>query len=216
MNARPDLWALKVGGSVDEEPEALSRLLRVVAELARTTRIAIIPGGGAFADFVRIRYAKRFTRDDTAHIQATLSMAQYGYDILEKLADSSPAHDIGELDNALQKGRIPVFIPYPWILGADDLPADWSVTSDTIAASFCKLIGARRLVLLKSVDGIMKDGNLVVEIEANAPPVTDVVDSRFFASLKPCWETWIVNGRKPERLKGLFETGRTEGTRIFL
>ena len=215
MNARPDLWALKVGGSVDEEPGALSRLLRVVAELARTTRIAIVPGGGAFADFVRIRCAERFTRDGAAHIQATLSMAQYGYDILENLPNSSPAHDIGELDDALEKGRIPVFIPYPWILGAGDLPADWSVTSDTIAASFCELIGARKLVLLKSVDGIMDDGRLAVEIDASAPPVTDVVDSRFFASLKPGWDVWIVNGRKPERLKELAAHGDAHGTRII-
>lgn len=216
MNARPDLWAIKAGGSVDEEPKALSRLLEVIGELAQTTQIAIVPGGGAFADFVRTRCGERFTRDATAHIQAVLSMAQYGYDILEKLPNSSPAHDIGELDAALQKGRIPVFIPYPWILGANDLPADWSVTSDTIAATFCGLIGARRLVLLKSVDGIMDNGRLAVEIDASFPPVTDVVDSCFFASLKPGWETWIINGRKPERLKELVERGGTEGTRIVL
>lgn len=215
MNARPDLWAIKIGGSVDEEPGALSRLLDAMAELAQTTRIAVVPGGGAFADFARLRCAERFTRDDTAHIQAVLAMAQYGYEIVEKLPNSSPAHDISEVDGAFQKGRIPVFIPYPWILGADDLPADWSVTSDTIAVRFCEMIGAKKLVLLKSVDGIIVNGRIVAEVDASNPPVTDVVDPCFFASLKPGWETWILNGRKPERLKELAAYGNAAGTRII-
>jgi dihydroneopterin aldolase len=215
VNARPDLWALKIGGSVDEEPGALSRLLDVIAQLASKTRIAVVPGGGAFADFVRDRCAKRFTRDDTAHIQAVISMAQYGYEIVESLAGSQPAHDIGEVDGVFERGRIPVFIPYPWILGADDIPASWSVTSDTIAVRFCGMIGAKKLVLLKSVDGIIVNGRIVAEVDASNPPVTDVVDSCFFASLKPGGETWIINGRKPERLKELVERGVAEGTRIL-
>lgn len=215
MSARPDPWAIKAGGSVDEEPGALSRLLDVMAELAPKTPIALVPGGGAFADFVRARCAERSTRDNTAHIQAVLSMAQYGYDIVGRLPAAQPAHDIREVEEAFQRGRIPVFIPYPWILEADDLPSNWSVTSDTIAARFCAMIGARKLVLLKSVDGIMVDGRIVAEIEAGNPPITDVVDSCFCASLKPGWETWIINGRKPERLKELVEKGCAEGTRIF-
>jgi aspartokinase-like uncharacterized kinase len=206
---------IKAGGSVDEEPGALTRLLEVIAGLARKTPIALLPGGGAFADFVRARCAKRPTQDNTAHIQAVLSMAQYGYDIVERLAGSQPVHNIHEVDGAFERGRIPVFIPYPWILGADDLPADWSVTSDTIAARICGMIGAKKLVLLKSVDGIMVDGRIACEIDAGNPPITDAVDSCFFSSLKPGWETWILNGRKPERLRELVETGGTEGTKIL-
>ena len=215
MSLRPDPWALKAGGSVDEEPGALSRLLDVISALARTTPVAIVPGGGAFADFVRARCAKRSTRDNIAHIQAVLSMAQYGYDIVDRLPAAQPAHGVREVEEAFERGRIPVFIPYPWILEAADLPANWSVTSDTIAARFCEIIGARKLVLLKSVDGIMVDGRIVPEIDAGTPPVTDVVDSCFFASLKPGSATWIINGRKPERVKELVETGCAEGTRIF-
>jgi aspartokinase-like uncharacterized kinase len=206
---------IKAGGSVDEEPGALSRLLAALAGLAPKTPLALVPGGGAFADFVRARCAKRSTRDAAAHIQAVLSMAQYGYDIVDRLPAAQPAHGVREVEEAFQRGRIPVFIPYPWILEADGLPANWSVTSDTIAARFCEIIGARKLVLLKSVDGIMVDARIVPEIDAGTPPVTDVVDSCFFASLKSGWETWIINGRKPERLKELVEKGCAEGTRIF-
>jgi aspartokinase-like uncharacterized kinase len=215
MSVRPDPWVIKAGGSIDEEPGALSRLLDEIAGLATETPIALVPGGGAFADFARVRCARRITQDDTAHIQAVLSMAQYGYEIVEKLRNASPAHDGSEVAVAFQKGLTPVFIPYPWILGADDLPADWSVTSDTIAARFCGMIGARKLVLLKSVDGILDNGRVIAEIDAGNPPVTDVVDPCFFASLKLRWETWVINGRKPERLRELVEKGRAEGTRIF-
>lgn len=215
MSGRPDPWVIKAGGSVDEEPGALSRLLCVIAGLALKTPVALVPGGGAFADFVRLRCAERFTQDGSAHIQAVLSMAQYGYDILEKLPNAQPAHDMREVAQAFDRGRIPVFIPYPWIREARDLPANWSVTSDTIAVRFCEMIGARKLVLLKSVDGIMGDGRVAREIEAGNPPVTDVVDPYFFASLRPGWETWIINGRKPERLRELVETGSAEGTRIL-
>ena len=215
MSLRPDPWVIKAGGSIDEEPGALSRLLGQIARLAPKTPVALVPGGGAFAGFVRSRCAERSTRDDTAHIQAVLSMAQYGYEIVEKLRNAAPSHDGSEVSAAFQKGFTPVFIPYPWILGAGDLPASWSVTSDTIAARVCALIGARKLILLKSVDGIMADGRIVAEIDARTPPVTDVVDTCFFASLKPGWETWIINGRKPARLKELVEEGRVEGTRVF-
>lgn len=215
MSVRPDAWALKAGGSVDEEPGALARLLRVVEELAPKTPMVIVPGGGAFADFVRVRGAVRATRDDTAHIQAVLSMAQFGYDIVEKLKNAALAHDAREVDGAFNKGLTPVFMPYPWILDADDLPANWSVTSDTIAVRVCELIGAKKLVLLKSVDGIMDGGRVIAEMDAGDPPVTDVVDPCFFASLKPGWETWALNGRKPERLRELVEKGHTRGTRIF-
>lgn len=215
MSGRPDPWVIKVGGSVDEELGALSRILEALAELAIKTPVALVPGGGAFADFVRTRCAERFTRDGAAHIQAVLSMAQYGYDIVDRLPDAQPVHGIREVEGAFQSGRIPVFIPYPWILGAGDIPANWSVTSDTIAARFCGIIGAKKLVLLKSVEGIMVDGRIVHEIGGGLYPVTDTVDSCFFANLKPGWETWIINGRKSVRLKELVEKGCAEGTRIF-
>ena len=46
---------LKVGGSLAEEPFSLRRLCQELSELAKVHRIAIVPGGGKFADTVSFR-----------------------------------------------------------------------------------------------------------------------------------------------------------------
>jgi aspartokinase-like uncharacterized kinase len=44
---------LKIGGSLAEEPDKLNVLCLELSELARKHSIAVVPGGGRFADVVR-------------------------------------------------------------------------------------------------------------------------------------------------------------------
>lgn len=43
--------------------------------------------------------------------------------------------------------------PSQWLSAADELPHTWDVTSDSLAAYLAMLLGAERLVLVKSAEG---------------------------------------------------------------
>ena len=55
--------------------------------------------------------------------------------------------------SAVADGRLAVLAPFRWLRAADPLPHGWHVTSDSIAAWVAARLAARRLVLLKSLEG---------------------------------------------------------------
>ncbi|MBI5815312.1 MAG: hypothetical protein HZB29_06835 [Nitrospinae bacterium] len=208
-------WGLKIGGSLDREV-VLNHLLEAVEKIhGKTARMVIVPGGGGFADHVRARCGVRNVPGHVSHVQAALGMAQYGIEIAAKLECGALVHDEKETREVWRAGGIPVFIPYPFILTCAGIPKSWSATSDTVAVEICRALSISRLVLLKSVDGIMKtDGAAAAEVSAGSPPDTDVVDPLFMKHLTGGMEAYIINGRKPERLAAFFARGELEGTRI--
>lgn len=118
----------------------------------------------------------------------------------------------------LARGRVPILAPFRWLRAADPLPHLWDVTSDSIAAWLAAQLNARRLILLKSVDGIRSDCEKLLPaisrtlIKATADPRTEVVDRYFAHALAATTECWIINGRRPERLRALVEHDTTTGT----
>ncbi len=218
MDTKPQ-WALKVGGSLEKE-NVLGKirgergLLSIITELSGEFNLLIIPGGGVFADFVRDRATQCRVPDSVAHAQAILAMAQFGYELAEKIEGAKIALYAAEVKKLWAEGKIPVFIPYPYILDDRKIPACWDATSDTIAARVCHYLDIKKLTLLKSVDGISVKGELLREVSMKNTPDTNVVDSEFFKHIGPRLETFIINGRKPERLKELLFTGSTMGTRL--
>ena len=70
---------LKIGGSLAKKPYSLIRLTKVLVDLAKTKNILIVPGGGGFADNVRLYYQKFNLSEESAHKMAILAMDQYGY-----------------------------------------------------------------------------------------------------------------------------------------
>jgi aspartokinase-like uncharacterized kinase len=107
-----------------------------------------------------------------------------------------------------------VLAPHALLRAEDPLPHGWHVTSDSIAAWVASRAGARRLVLLKSIDGVSAGGEVLGEIAADSPALSGVVDGHFAYALEPQIECWILSGRHPQRLGRLLEDGRAEGTRI--
>ena len=62
----------------------------------------------------------------------------------------APVQTIAAIKRALAEGRIPVWLP--WKLSEHDttIPADWSVTSDGLAARLAERLGRASVVLIKS------------------------------------------------------------------
>ena len=223
---------LKIGGSLGRG-DGLADLCREVSRLAARHPLLVVPGGGAFADAVRDHYSRYSLSETTAHRMALLAMDQYGCLLADLTPGSVPVTDLLSARRAAQAGQAPILLPAALLIQADPLPHSWQVTSDSIAAWVAGLARARRLILLKDVDGLFSAdparpgakllGELTVaELggRASLPQEGHVlryggVDPYLPTTLAALdLETWIINGRHPARLAELLETGRTVGTCI--
>jgi len=139
----------KIGGSVLAYPERLASTLAAIVEASTHTRVAVVPGGGPFADAVRDADGRFHLSDDTAHWMAVLAMDQYAHLLAGARAELALATSEREIESAIASGRIPVVAPYRWLRDADPLPHTWDVTSDSISAWIASTLGATRLVLVK-------------------------------------------------------------------
>ncbi|MBA2127709.1 uridylate kinase [Hyphomicrobium methylovorum] len=140
---------VKVGGSLIK-----SGRFATVLEILAVTRVptVLVPGGGPFADSVRALQPALQFDDEIAHRLAMLAMQQTG----ELMVATHPRFQIGEtpaeIIDCLSRGMIPVWAPAKMLTDDKTLPAGWSATSDSLAAWLAERLGARELLLVKSVD----------------------------------------------------------------
>jgi hypothetical protein len=151
---------------------------------------------------------------DAAHWMAILGMDQHAHLLVDLAPNTRLVATLAELAIASQAGQLPVLAPYGLLRAEDPLPHGWHVTSDSIAAWVAGRTESRRLVLLKSIEGVLADGVVLAEVERDSPALADVVDDHFGKALDPLLECWILSGRHPERLLQLLETGGAPGTRL--
>jgi aspartokinase-like uncharacterized kinase len=210
---------IKVGGSLGQSRKLADLMLRLSA-LGPIHGILVVPGGGAFSNAIR-EYDRRFGLDtDVSHWMAILAMDQFGHLLSSLIPDSELVQGLADARKVLAAGRVPVLLTYNLLFQTDELPRSWDVTADSIAAWVAGLSGAQQLVLLKSVDGLFSDDprshagvELLEKMDPNQLILCKGVD-RYFASIlkKYKLDVWIVNGKYPERLTQLLDTGITKGT----
>ncbi|MDR0438918.1 MAG: uridylate kinase [Methanocalculaceae archaeon] len=173
---------VKVGGSL---MDAAGEVMQVLT--ASPVPLLIVPGGGVFANDVR-----NLGVDGTAaHWMAVAAMDQYGWFL------STFGVATGDTCS-MPKAGTRIFLPYRVLRNVDPLLHSWTVTSDAISAWVAGKLGCP-LILLKSIDGIMSDGELLAEMPEGVE--TDVIDPccrdvlrRYGVPAK------IVNGRCLDRL----------------
>ena len=205
---------VKLGGSL-LGTASLSPLLATLSRLAESRRLVVVPGGGPFADAVRHACERHDPGRSAAHWMAILGMEQHAQLLAGLLPTARLAQDLVGIERALADKRLCLLAPHAWLRAADPLPHGWHVTSDSIAAWVAARLAAARLVLLKSVEGVLDgDGRLAPELDAAAASQAGVVDPHFLRELEPGRECWILSGRHPDRLEELLRTGRTRGTRV--
>lgn len=221
MESRPDA-VLKVGGSLSKGPDLLP-LCHAIARLGAQHRLLIVPGGGAFADQVRDHDRRYRLSPTTAHRMALLAMDQYGHFLSDQMPAAALVANLPSAHQALDDGRAAILLPAALLNQADPLPHSWEVTSDAIAAWIAQLTGARRLILLKDVDGLFSADpgqgspaallpHLTLEALARHQGGVDTYLHKLLATKE--LETWVINGRQPQRLAQLLQHGHTLGTRI--
>ncbi len=145
---RPGLWVIKLGGSLARSP-ALRGWLGAIA--AGGGRLVVVPGGGSFADEVRAVQRHVSFDDATAHRLALLAMEQYGLMLCGLQPELRPANSRAQIARALRAGGVPVWLPTRMAIGQPDIPENWDVTSDSLAAWLAAKIQADALILVKSV-----------------------------------------------------------------
>lgn len=136
---------MKLGGSHATGPHLKDWLTAIAAEAGA---IAIVPGGGAFADAVRSAQASMGFDDPAAHAMALMAMAQFGRALQSLNPALRLAASRAAILRALKDGKVPVWSPEAMARAAA-LPETWDLTSDSLSAWLAGALGAGSLVLVK-------------------------------------------------------------------
>jgi aspartokinase-like uncharacterized kinase len=154
------LIVVKVGGSLLGWPELPARLdsfldaCRIRDPIA-ARKLVLLAGGGPAADMIRIIDRAHDLGDQCAH-----DLAIHALDLTARLlASIVPRNVVVDRPEAFRSiwnlEMLPILAPRRLLKEIDarrpdPLPASWNVTSDSIAARIAILLGASRLILLKS------------------------------------------------------------------
>ena len=111
--------------------------------------LVVVPGGGPFADQVRDAQKRMDFSDNAAHAMAILAMDQFGYVILDRHERLAPARSLEEIEQAVEAGKIPVWLPSALAIFVPDIRASWDITSDSLAAWLAGKLAADALLLIK-------------------------------------------------------------------
>jgi 5-(aminomethyl)-3-furanmethanol phosphate kinase len=154
---------VKVGGSYAFS-SALKSWIDAVAACAG--RVVVVPGGGPFAETVRVAQPKMGFDDRAAHEMALLAMEQYGCALASLGAGWRLAASAAAIQDVLREGGVPVWSPTAMLREANDVPWSWDVTSDSLAAWLAGRIGAKRVLLIKQLEpppGRLRAADLVAD-----------------------------------------------------
>lgn len=131
---------VKVGGSLYSWPEFGPRLQQFLAGLAHP-RVVLVPGGGPFADAVRAADRAHVLGEEAAHWLALRSLSLAANFLAALVPDLGGITLLDAFAFALEDEARP-----------DHLPHSWNATSDSLAARVAHVVGADRVILLKSAD----------------------------------------------------------------
>ncbi len=146
LTDRPPQLIVKIGGSLAKSG-ALVRILEIVSR--SQIDIVIVPGGGVFADAVRADQGRLSYSDKAAHTMAMLAMHQSAIAMSDLAPRLQPIENLAEIEIALKSDRIPVWMPLK-VAGQDhDIPQDWTITSDGLAARLAQYLNVGHVVLVK-------------------------------------------------------------------
>ena len=210
---------MKVGGSLSRRPTALKRLCLRLSKLASNCEFVIVPGGGSFADNVRTCYRVFRLSELAAHKMAILAMSQYGLLIADITPRARPVYAIKECLEIYRKGFLPILIPHRLLELKDPFPPSWDVTSDSISVYIARLLKAKKLILVKDVDGIYDGyGRLLETVDLNWLKRNCSCLDNYFPEIAEGsrMRCYVVNGFKPQRVEEVLRGVETVCTEVLL
>ncbi|SDP42917.1 Uncharacterized kinase [Filomicrobium insigne] len=142
---------VKIGGSLARSADVLERVLAIVARSPRG--VAVVPGGGVFADAVRQAQTMFGFDDLVAHQMAILGMHQTGLMFAALAPALDTSENLAEIADKVPSGEKLVWLPLNDCENDAALPATWDTTSDAIAARLAERLGRLKVIFLKSRSG---------------------------------------------------------------
>lgn len=140
---------IKLGGSLAHS-RLLPDCLDSIGQHYHDESVVVVPGGGGFADQVRLSQQVWQFDDKTAHAMAILAMQQMA--LLFRGLDNRfvLAHSADAIADLLTTTNKVVWSPDLAELDRAGIVASWDVTSDSLAAWLAMSLSADALVLVKS------------------------------------------------------------------
>jgi aspartokinase-like uncharacterized kinase len=172
-------------------------------------RVVIVPGGGPFADAVRAAQPAMGFDDRAAHHMALLAMEQFACALAGLRPSLTLADSAAAIRAALRAGAVPVWVPTRMVLKAKEVPPRWDVTSDSLAAWLAGVLGAKLLLLVKSIE--------VLQGPVRAPDLAarGVVDPAFPRFLEGSGaRAYIAGASEHSAFAAAFGAGSLPGARI--
>jgi len=140
---------IKLGGSLSRS-DTLVNCLNTVEKNYRGRAVVIVPGGGAFADQVRLAQQQWQFDDTTAHHMALLAMQQMALMFKGLKPDFAIADTVAAIHDQLNRKKTVIWSPDIIELDNAGIEASWDITSDSLAAWLAKTLSATELILIKS------------------------------------------------------------------
>lgn len=173
---------IKVGGSL-AEAGTLAACLATIAREYRDKAVVVVPGGGPFAEQVRLAQQQWHFDDETAHRMALLAMQQMALLFNGLRQDWAIARGV---EPWRAQTAIQIWSPDPDELDRCGIPASWGITSDSLAAWLAGRLSARELILVKSAT--IDAGASLAELSARG-----IVDKAFCDYVSPNYSLTLVN-----------------------
>lgn len=158
----------KIGGKIIENHKNLEHTINQFKTLLFDKKIidklVLIPGGGSYANFIRILDKKLDIGDDLSHWMAIYAMNSNGEAISQEYKDIKSIKNLEELKES--KDSFLVFLPFDFLYQTDELPHSWSVTSDSITIYIAAILNLNKCFLIKDIDGIF--------IKSQSEPIKEI------------------------------------------
>ena len=142
------MWVVKLGGSLNSDPRLLE-WLELLVQLGGG-RVAVVCGGGVFADEVRRSQAHWHFDDLAAHNMAVLAMAQTAHMARALNPRLYLAASQAEIRDVLRGGHTALWMPLELVSERPHAHTNWDAASDSIALELARKLNAERLVVVKS------------------------------------------------------------------
>ncbi len=149
LSATDGIIIIKLGGSLSRS-DALVNCLNAVEKNYQGRAVVIVPGGGAFADQVRLAQQQWQFDDTTAHHMALLAMQQMALMFKGLKPDFAIADTVAAIQDQLNRKKTVIWSPDIIELDNAGIEASWDITSDSLAAWLAKTVLATELILIKS------------------------------------------------------------------
>jgi aspartokinase-like uncharacterized kinase len=140
---------VKLGGSLEQSGTVLD-CLNQIERCYQNIPVVIVPGGGVFADQVRLAQTRWQFDDRSAHLMALLAMQQMALLIKGLKNQFALARSVTEIKVCSGHAQTLIWLPDIYELDAAGIPASWDFTSDSLAAWLAGAVSANDLILVKS------------------------------------------------------------------